>query len=423
MKKITLILLLSLIIPTIPALCFAGGQDGDDADPQTYYDAVYLKPYIQFQSNAKKGEIINLDDNKINIKVNGENRAININRIDFIIYDSTNIQDVEKRYNISVKLKNMFKESNTAVVIEDEGDKSLTQRIESYQLEGYDEKIVYLDIVKYKTYDWPYVTHKTLGRIVEITDTYIIIMSDKRYSSASLFNIPKIRGGMNIYQISEIEAIEFDKGDKDKKEVSEERIKLTKEIEKITGQNDIEFTLKNVDKVHDHYFYLGMNTRWDIGPYSILYTIFYDDIDYTLFSWFNYGQLGIYLGYWNGNKVYGHIGLGNIPIPGFQGENGETFYGEIGIDLQRPLILEFVNDYAYLTSMGSLDISYMYIQATEFNSKTSYIGINAAGGTDLRFFNHLSIYIQIILFIKIAVPNFDFFYIDSAAKLGVRFYI
>jgi hypothetical protein len=422
MKKLTLILLLSLIIPTIPEVCFAGGQD-DDGSSQTYYDAVYLKPNKQFQSNAERGEIISLDDNKINIKANGENQAININRIDFIVYDSNNIENMEKRKNLSLTMESMFKETNVAVVIEEGGNKSLTQRLDSYKMEGQDEKIVYMDIVKYRTYDWPYVTHKTLGRIVEISDTYLIIMSDKRYSSASQFNIPKVRGGMNIYQISEIEAIEFDKGDKDNKEVLKDRLILAEEIERITGINDIEFYIKNVEKAHDHYFYLGMNSRWDIGLFSILYTLLIDDTNYTLISWFNYGQLGIYFGYWNGNEVYGHIGLGHIPIPGFQGESGETYYGEIGIELQRPLILEFVNDYAYLTSMGSLDISYMYMRATETNSETSYIGINAAGGADFRFFNHLSVYVQVIFFIKVAVPKFDFFYLDFAPKIGIRLYI
>jgi hypothetical protein len=63
------------------------------------------------------------------------------------------------------------------------------------------------------------------------------------------------------------------------------------------------------------------------------------------------------------------------------------------------------------------------MRATETNSETSYIGINAAGGADFRFFNHLSVYVQVIFFIKVAVPKFDFFYLDFAPKIGIRLYI
>ncbi len=421
MKNITLVIFLSIIILSIPAVCLAGGQDDPDSETYTYHDALYLKVSVAFRFDTKKGEITSIDDEYINIKVDDKIQEIWLDRIDFIIFDSTNIETAKEREDISNILEDRFKDTNVALVYEEGGDDSLNQRVDSYDIDHHGS-ILYYDIIKYKRDDWLSFKNKAKGRIIEINGGSVILISDNRYKSFTVVNLPVTRWGINVYKLAEIESIEFDMGDKDIKTIPKERQELAGELEELADKHNITFIRKFIEKVHEHIVFFGVGSRLNMGLLLFLNDAF-GETNYATYPWFNYGKVGANIAYLNGNSVYGYIGIGHIPIPEFQGDNGENFYLEIGVEFQKPLFLGLINDYVYPTVMASVDFNYMHLQATPSNEETSYIGLSLLGGFDLRMFNRLALFFQAVLFIHGVLPRFDYYYINIIPKFGIRFYL
>jgi hypothetical protein len=410
-----------MIILIIPVLCFAGSQDDVD-DTYTYYDALYLNGSMSF-SVKKNGEIIGIKDNNIYIDYGDNIGKIKIKYIDFIVFDSKGFEDTEKRWNISLLLESNFNDTNVAVLFEEGGDKSLTKRIDSYDI-NHHGKILYHDTVNIY---WNYIGVRNLeisGRILEITDSVIIMIFDSRYDNP-FFGMPinSIRYEINIFSLSEVYSIQIDLGDKDiQQELTDERQTLIEKIKEITDKNDIGFYKRHVEKAHEHTLYLSINTRWDIG-FGALFMEIFGNRPYAFYTNFNYTQIGVNLGYWKGKFLYIYIGLGHIPFSIFEPAGGETFYGEVGLDLQKPLSYLHVNDYFYPMVTGSISMNYMYIQPSGNHIETSFLGLNYTGMLEIILLNRFSLFLKFIFFFKMTIPEFDVFYFDAVPSIGMRFYI